>query len=273
MSRKKRKRDRRVVGGAPEIAHPNKRQGVFVRALLLQGPHSARSELKAIFDQLLPYEKQRSLVYAWLLDIHDEVASGDVAVAGAARAELQTFILYHVERLLRLANQTKNRETKRWAGMMLASIGVGIWKQDQKLGAVNPAYLQEKTKLAGKSLTAALYPKPIGKIAQRELKKARRYRDRLLLLKGACGKLWKPLAKKQKIPEIYWPTAKLPEFSMKSESLWWRFLWPLISKKISVAKLDSCYKMARKRFPSDSDKTARDHLKLLARLSDNAVLP
>jgi len=203
--------------------------------------------------------------------MHEKVTSGNAAVAREARAELQPLILYHGQ-LLRFASQKKNSETKRWAGVMLASINVSIWKQDQKLSKINPAYRQEKAKLAGKSLTAALFPKLIGKVVQRELMKARRYRDRLMLLKGACGKLWKLVAKKQKIPEAYWPVANLPEFSVKSESLWWKFLWPMIRKKISVAKLDSRYKMARKRFPSDSEKTAHDHLKLLARLRDNGSL-
>jgi len=259
-------------GGAPEIARPDKRQGAFVRFLLLGAPRSARRELNAFFDQLLPYEKQLTFVNAWFLEMHDKVRDGDAEAAGEARAELQTLFLNHVAQLLRFARERKKSKTKQWAGIMLASVGVSVWKHDQKLSEINAAYRQEKAKLAPKSLTAALFPKPIGKIVQRELMKALPYRNRLLLLKGACGKLWKPLAKKHKIPEAYWSTVNFPEFSVKTQPLYWKFLWPMISKKISVAKLNSRYKMARKRFPSDSEKTAHDHLKLLARLRDKSSI-
>ena len=58
----------------------------------------------------------------------------------------------------------------------------------------------------------------------------------------------------------------------KSWREWWVFLWPIIRKKINVAKLASRYQMARKRYASDSDKTARGHLKLLAQLRGKGVL-
>jgi hypothetical protein len=148
-------------------------------------------------------------------------------------------------------------------------------------------------KLSGKGLTSALFPTYVCGIVQRELKKALRYWQKLVLRKATCGKAWKQVAKKQKIPEAYWLVVKLPQFSVKSEPDWWDFLWPLIQKKIDLSKLPplklrkydtvqvsmregkaevrESEKKERKRYPSDSETTAHDHLILLARLRDASI--
>ena len=182
---------------------------------------------------------------------------------------------------------------------------VRIKKPYGKLTDTNAAFRTEKKKdregshrcLASGLITA---------IAQRELKMAERYRRTLLLLKAGCvserlqkfltkegqirlgalrsagqrnpklpllfeARTWKQTAQEQGIPEAYWPTVELPDFSEKSESLWWEFLWPLICMKIDTEELDLRYKLARKRYAKDSQKTVRDHLKTLARLRDKGV--
>ena len=294
---KKRGKDVKQLVGAPEVARPNKRQGAFLRTLLLDAPRGARGELKALFDQLLPYEKQLALVYAWFFKMLEWVESGDKKAGHEARAELQTLFLSLLGQLMRLAKRKKDYATKRWAGELLAIIGVSIEKQAKKLRKANAGYAEMEKKLSGKGLTFAFFPTYVCEIAQRELKKALRYWKKLALLKATFGKGspekvgilpdgkgghvrrvveqarkgWKQVAKEEKIPEAYWPLLKLPEFSEESEPDWWEFLWPLIKEKIDVAKLDSRYKMARKRHPSDSQKTARDHLILLARLRDTGI--
>ena len=151
-----------------------------------------------------------------------------------------------------------------------------------------------KKKLSGKGLTSALSPTYVCGIVQQEFKKAERYRERLKVLKAGCGegrkpewlsipgkpprllshgsKGWQEVARGQRIPQVYWSSVKLPDFSVKSEPKWWKFLWPLISKKINVRKLNSRYQMARTRYVADSGTTAHDHLKLLARLREKGVL-
>jgi hypothetical protein len=295
---KKRGKDVKQLVGAPEIARPNQRQCAFVRALLLDAPSAARGELKALFEELLPYEKQLALVYDWFFKMLEWIESGDEKVALEARGELQTLFLPLLGQSMRLAKRKKkDNATERWAGELLAIIGVSIEKQAKKLRKANAAYAEMEKKLSGKGLTYALFPTYVCGIVQRELRKALQYWKKLLLLKAMCGKGsaervvilpdgkgghvrrvveqalkgWKQVAREQKIPEAYWPFLKLPEFSEKSEPEWWDFLWPLIMKKIDVAKLDSRYEMARKRHPSDSQKTARDHLILLARLRDTGI--
>src|SRR5262249_35531120 len=150
--------------------------------------------------------------------------------------------------------------TKQWAGRFLASIGESLRKYDAKLEEVNPAYRDEKAKLKGKSLTAVLFPQHVGNVVQRELKRAQSYRKRLLLLKRLFPNAWEKAARKEKIPQVSFALSNLPEFSLKSEPQWWKVLWPSISKKINVRKLDSRYPMHRKRYSVDSESAARDHL-------------
>jgi hypothetical protein len=263
---------------------------------LLDAPRGARGELKALFEELLPYEKQLALVYDWFFKMLEWVESGDEKTAHEARGELQTLFLSLLGQLIRLAKK-KDNATKRWTGEVLAIIGVSIEKRAKKLRKTNAAYAEMEKKLSGKGLTSALFPTYVCGIVQRELRKAERYSKKLVLLKATCGKGspekvvifpdgkgghvrhvveqarkgWKQVAREQKIPEAYWPLLKLPEFSEKWEPEWWEFLWPRIQKKIDVAKLDARYKLASKRYPSHSYTDARDHLRLLARLRDTGV--
>jgi hypothetical protein len=259
----------RPADGAPDIAHPGEKG---------------------------KYERQLAFIASWFFEMWERMELDDEKLARPgheARCELQTLLLNTIGQVLRTALKGRGRP-KKWAGELLAIISVSTGKQDKKLRRVNAAYVRMKKKLSGKSLSAALFPKYIGEIMQRELKRAERYRERLMVLKAGCGegrkpqwlsipgkpprllshgsKGWEAVARGQRIPQVYWTSVKLPDFSVKSARKWWEFLWPLISKKIKVPKLNSRYQMARKRYVADSGTTAHDHLKLLARLRDKGVL-
>jgi hypothetical protein len=157
------------------------------------------------------------------------------------------------------------------------------------------AFRDEKNKI-GRVRTNLLSPGLVQAIAQRELKKAERHRRTLLLHKAGCvsdreqkrreklakergfeladherGTTWKQAAERLKIPRSYWLLVKFPEFSTKYFDQWFSFLWPLISKKIDLAELESHYRMARKRYPADSQNTVHDHLKTLAKLREKGA--
>lgn len=266
--------------GAPDIAHPGEKG---------------------------KYERQLAFIASWFSEMWERMELDDEKLAQRgheARCELQTLLLNTIGQVLRTALKSSGRP-KKWAGEFLAIIGVSTGKQDKKLRRVNTAYVEMKKKLSGKGLTSALSPTYVCGIVQQEFKKAGRYRERLLrlkagdgadwkrvvkhhgiqkehlpdFLKGAVDEDWKDMARRQKIPEAYWPSMKLPDFGNAVLTSWWEFIWPLIQKKIDVAKLDSRHKLARantesggtlhrKRYASDSQKTARYHLQLLARLGD-----
>src|SRR5919108_130706 len=48
---------------------------------------------------------------------------------------------------------------------------------------------------------------------------------------------WRGVARKNGIPDEYFPLVEFPRFSIRSEPKWWKFLWPLIQKRIDVSKL------------------------------------
>jgi hypothetical protein len=123
---KKEEKDVKQVVGAPEIVRPNKRQGAFIRALLLAASGAEQDDLKALFNQLLPYEKQLALVYAWFFKMLEWVESGDEEAAHEARGQLQTLFLSLLGQLMRLAKKKKDNATKRWAGELLAIIGAAL---------------------------------------------------------------------------------------------------------------------------------------------------
>ena len=77
--------------------------------------------------------------------------------------------------LLGLAKARKER-SREWAGRLLASVYCSIEKHDGKLSKANEWYRLEKKKL-GKLRVDVLFPKPIGTIVQRELRKAERMRQ------------------------------------------------------------------------------------------------
>ena len=210
---------------------------------MIKKEHSAerRQPNGNVDGELLPYEKQLALIYAWfftmwrVLERNDgKAARNDGKAAKEARGELQSLFFTHVQQVLRLALAEKENETKQWAGMMLGNIVSSIWKHDEKLSETNKAYVAEKKKIRNeKQLVQVLFPKPISEVVQWELGTAERYRKRLRLLKAAFGKEWKQAARRQKISEAYFPTVALKEFSLKQETRWWKFLWPLIKKNNS----------------------------------------
>ncbi|HEU5247017.1 MAG TPA: hypothetical protein VFU09_08005 [Candidatus Udaeobacter sp.] len=219
-----------MPAGAPEIACPDKRQGAFVRALFEDAPSGVRDKFKALFNELLPYEKQLCFIYAWFFKMWERMAS-DGEAGREARAELQTLFGTHVGQLLRLALEKKEGKTKQCAGTMLANMASSVGKHNKKLSETNSAYLTETKKIHNeKQLVQVLFPKPISEAVQQELKTAERYRKRLLLLKAAFGKEWKEAARREGIPEAYWVFAELANLSEKSELQWWKSLWPLIKK-------------------------------------------
>ena len=159
-------------------------------------------------------------------------AAGNDEAAQGARAELEELLLKAViPQLLRLALEANENAAKKWAGMMLASIGISIGKYDKKLCEINAGYREEKNKIRGeKQLAHVLFPKPVMETVQRELKKAEDHRRTLRRLEEVCGRTWRKSARRQDISEDYFPFMKLAEFSFESEGLWWKFLWPLIKK-------------------------------------------
>ena len=248
------------VVGAPEIAHPSNREA---------------------------YEHQISFITAWFFKTWERTESDDRKAALEARSELQTLWLNHLSQLFRLALDEKGSIAKQWAGRLLASIFVSIDKHDKKKGKArrklsrtNDAYREEKARL-GKVRTDVLLHWKISDVVLRELKTAERYRESLLLLREGCGDRWAIAARWQGIPEEYWPTTELREFSEKSEPEWWEFLWPFIQKKIDVSQMPQLGQRDeskgpggikdRKRYHSDIATTAHDHLKLLARSSDAGI--
>jgi hypothetical protein len=259
---------KKPVPGAPDIAHP---------------------------DDPEKYEWQTTFVTAWFLEMWERMTLNDDKSGQPgheARVELQTLLLNTIGQVLRIALGEKDGLAKKWAGELLAIIGVSIAKHDQhneKLKA-NSAYAEMKKKLSGKGLTSALFPTYVCGIAQHELKTAEECRMSLLLLREGCGDGWALAARWEGILEEYWPAMELPDFSQESEPRWWEFLWPFIEKRIDVSKLPPLRlreydeqrvlhnlrtgktemrpteKTNRRRYPSDSPHTARGHLMLLARL-------
>jgi hypothetical protein len=257
---------RKLRPGAPDIAHPEDGER---------------------------YERQAEFVTAWFFEMLERLESTDEKSAHAARCELQTLFLNGLGQALRVALDEKESTANKWARELLAIIWSGIGKYDKKLKAY-AAYAEMKKKLSGKGLTSALFPTYVCGIAGQELKTAEQCRRSLSLLREGCGNGWAMEARWQGILEEYWPTVELPEFSVKEEPTWWEFLKPLIQKKIDLSKMPplklreydrvkvfmrngkaemrESEKKIRKRYPSDSETTARDHLKLLARLRDAAIL-
>ena len=199
--------------------------------------------------------------------------------ARGTRAELQELLLKGVvPALLRLALVEKDSTAKQWAGMMLASIAVGLKKYDKKLGEANAAYLQEKEKiLREKQLGQVIVsPKPIMETVQRELTKAEERRRTLRLLKEVFGKTWKQSENLQGLKD-YLPFIKLPDFP-KCLGRWWRELWPLIKKN----NPDLLEKLREGKFPtrgiryqsrpSSYRNEFRNALHTLARLRSSGVL-
>jgi hypothetical protein len=197
----------------------------------LDAPRTAQDKLNALFKRPFAVRKATRFV------------ERDQKAANEARIALETLLLNSVSHLLRLALDDKETDAKQWAGMLLARFTGSIEKHDEEKGKharelskTNAAYLAEKAKI-GKLRVDVLFPKPIGKAVRQELRTAERYRNRLLVLHDVCrrdragGKnLWKHIAMRQNIPEEYFGTVDLPEFSVKAEPQWWKFLWPLIKK-------------------------------------------
>src|SRR5262245_9083918 len=267
---------------------------IFVKKPVPGAPEIARP------DDGERYERQMALVIAWFLEMWERMSLSDDEPGQPrheARVELQTLLLNTIGQVLRVGVSEKDGLAKKWAGELLAIIGVSISKHDQhdeKLKA-NSAYAEMKKKLSGKGLTSALFPTYVCGIAQQELKTAEECCRRLLLLRERYGDGWALEARWEGILEEYWPAMQLPDFSQESEPRWWKFLWPFIEKRIDVSKLPllgrrqydeqrvshnvrtgktemrPTEKTSRERYPSDSPRTARCHLMLLARLRDAGI--
>jgi hypothetical protein len=252
MSGKRKASSKRVPGGYPQIAHPT---------------------------NTAAYQWQCCFVYDWFFTMLERLKGDDAEAARSAREALEGLFLEFTSTVLGLAKAGKDKTTKQWGGKLLASIGGSIQKHDQKLSNANKAYRLEQKKF-GNLRVDVLFPKGIGIVVQRELKKAERLRRRLLVIQKTCGRPWREVVKRQRIPESYLPTMKLPEFSVKSEPQWWEFLWPFIGKKIDVSKMPKLKKhddehggiKERIRYVSDSQTACRDHLQSLARQRDAGVL-
>ena len=251
------KKENREVDGAHDIAHP---------------------------DDAEKWELQTKMIEASFFEMLERVESKDKKAACAARGELQTLFLNGLGQLLRLAFEAKDKDASEWACKLLADIFVSIGKHIGKVRIKKPygklmnieAFRDEKKRI-GKVKTSMLFPGLVRAIVQRELKTAMDFRKRLILLSASSN--WRETAKKQKVPEAYWSVKDLPEFSVKSEPKWWEFLWPLIQNKIDLSKLSLLAQhdpatggiKPRKRYLSDCEKTARDHLKALAKLRDKGA--
>ena len=276
--------EHRPVAGAPEIAHP---------------------------DDDEKWELQTAFFTAFLFETWERVEARNKKASRAARAELQEFLLNSLGQSLRVALDDRDSIAKQWACKLLSDIFVSIGKHVGKVRIKKPygrlmeikAFRDEKKRI-GKVRTDVLFPGMVRAITQREIKTAARHRRTLLFLKAGCvskreqkrrGKLakehgfeladrergttWKQAAERQKIPQPYWPLVKFPEFSPRSFGRWFKFLWPLIREKIELSKLlslsqrdlDKGGTKNRTRYLSDSQKTAYDHLKALARLRDKGA--
>ena len=260
MSGKRKAPSKRVPGGYPQIAHPT---------------------------DTPVYEWQRNFVYGWFFEMLGRLKGNDVEAARSAMEALESPFLRFTSTLLGIARAGKDKTSKQWAGRLLASIGCSIQKHDPKLSNANKAYRLEKKNI-GKLRIDVLFPKGIGIVVRRELKKTERLRGLLLMNPTTCDKHWREVVKGQRIPKSYWPTMKLPEFSVKSEPQWWKFLWPLIKKnnpdlletlrkrssrnsvtydrpgKWSVKSVKTSWKDYRNEF--------RNHFRTLARLRNGGVL-
>jgi hypothetical protein len=210
-----------------------------------------------------------------IIDKLEAVGGDDEEATRALRVELQQQLLNGVvPRLLRFALEEKDREAKKWAGVILASVGCSIGKYDKKLCEINAWYREEKDKIVReKQLVQVLIPKPIMEIVQLELRKAESYRRSLPYLIEDLGRTWV----KSNLAD-YLPFIELPEFSMQSEPQWWKFLWPQIKKNYP----DFLEKSRSGKFPTrglrkDSRwasyrKEFRKALRTLARLRSGGVL-
>jgi hypothetical protein len=264
--------------GAPDIAHP---------------------------DDDEKWEQQTQLITAFWFEMWERVEARDKKASREARAELTSFLLNSLGQSLRVAKGDKDSIARRWACKLLADVFVGIGKDVGKVRIKKPygklmeiKEFRDEMKRIGKVRTDVLFPSQVRAIAQRELKKAGRFRRRLQLLKAGCitvrqqkaryGNVsiktaeekgvpltWEQAATKEKIPKEYWSAMDLPEFSEKHLPRWWKFLWPLVQKNSDKQQLlelsELKYRSARTRYFGDLQKTARDHLKALARLRDKGA--
>jgi hypothetical protein len=115
---------KKLPPGAPEIAHPRDAE---------------------------KYEWQMAFITAWFTEMVERVESDDDEPAQGARDELQTLWLNALGTLLKLAMEKRDSSMKQWAGMLLASIFVSIYKHDSEKGKAgrvlsktNEAYPGEK---------------------------------------------------------------------------------------------------------------------------------
>jgi hypothetical protein len=171
----------------------------------------------------------------------ERAGASNSKAARVARSLLDEFLGSAVCYLLGIALRKRDSIAKQWAAQFLEKLKVSLEKHHEKLSA-NPVSRETHAKLR-KLRSDVLFPKsPIAQAVQRELKKAECHRRSLLLFRGVLKtrplgiQWWKKVAQRNGISQEYFVTVKLPEFSMKSEPEWWKFLWPRIQKKIDPTK-------------------------------------
>jgi hypothetical protein len=189
--------------------------------------------------------------------------------AGEARDSVGSLMTGNVERLLRLALQVKDTTAKKWAGEVLANLVSRIEVEDGKLRKMNASYREWRRKI-GKKLGTILRPTAtISRVVQCELGVVERIRD-LFTVYDFTG--MSEQEAKEVISEYYWPVKDLPEFSVRSEPKWWKFLWPSIKKNypglLLALKRES---VAAEKRPSKFRPRFRQHLQLLARRRDQGI--
>jgi hypothetical protein len=166
----------------------------------------------------------------------------DTVAAWRAAQTLSALVYRCINPLIAIASAKQDTIGKRWAGESLARINDAVEKHEKTLSRVNSAY--RETKVQKKPRRDIVVPGPIGQIVQKELATAEYYRDELPFYRRLLGKNWKSLIPTP-IPDEYWLTLQLPDFTEESEPQWWEFLWPLIKKIILI----SWWSCERENFP------------------------
>jgi hypothetical protein len=234
----------------------------------------------------------------------ERVGGEDAHAARVAGNNLNEIVGNSISYMLGFGLHQEDSFAKQWAGQFLGGLEVSLEKHHKKLSKTNAAYRKERKKI-GKLRSDVLFPRLKGAIVQRELKKAERHRRSLLLLREVLKprdlrlvigdetrpfgtQYWKKVAQRSGIPQEYFVTVKLPQFSMKSEPQWWKFLWPQIKRNNPnlLAQLRSRYPRAERVDPRDKKSVPRasttrwtnyrtefrNHLQTLARHRDCGVL-
>lgn len=203
-------------------------------------------------------------------------------IAAGTSAELARVAGNCISALLRIAlDGEQDASAKQDAGEFLAELRISLDKHHERLSRSNARYSEVEKRMRKLRIDMLFPTKPSVQIVRAEFQKVSNYRWRLRLIRSTCGKTWREKAHKNGIPEQYLAAAKLPDFGVRSESKWWKFLWPLVQSQIDVSQLQPLKQhddgskggiKDRRRYASDSWNECRGHLRSLARLVDSEVL-